>query len=141
MKQFGRIEMRLELEAPPERVWRALTDARELSQWFPDDGAELEARDGGAGWFTWKGHGRFAVAIEIFDPPRRLSWRWARKAGTPLSEGPSTLVEWTLTPRPGGGTVLELRESGFADAKHLEDNTGGWKHELGQLVEHLRQAA
>lgn len=141
MTNLPPIETNLELEALPDRVWRALTDASELSQWFPDDGAKLDALPGGAGYFAWKGHGKFAVAIEAFEPPRRLAWRWARTADTPVDQGLSTLVEWTLTPRDGGGTLLALRESGFTDEKHHADNTGGWKHELGELVAYLAKAA
>jgi len=29
-----RIEKRIELKAPPARVWRALTDHREFGEWF-----------------------------------------------------------------------------------------------------------
>ena len=30
----NRIEKRIELKAPPARVWRALTDYREFGEWF-----------------------------------------------------------------------------------------------------------
>ena len=30
----NRIEKRIELDAPPSRVWRALTDHREFGEWF-----------------------------------------------------------------------------------------------------------
>jgi uncharacterized protein YndB with AHSA1/START domain len=30
----NRIEKRIELDAPPSRVWRALTDRREFGEWF-----------------------------------------------------------------------------------------------------------
>jgi uncharacterized protein YndB with AHSA1/START domain len=30
----NRIEKRVEIDAPPSRVWRALTDHREFGEWF-----------------------------------------------------------------------------------------------------------
>ncbi len=128
----GTIEKRLELSASPERVWKAITDPAEIARWFGDS-AELDLRPGGDGVFGWDKHGDFAVRIEVFEPPRRLSWRWAREPGTAIDDGVSTLVEWMLTPRADGGTTLELRESGFQEQKHLEGNTTGWDAELGEL--------
>ena len=122
------IERRLELTAPPERVWRAITDPQEIAQWF-GQGAELELRAGGPGHFEWDSHGRFAVRVEAFEPPTRLVWRWMHEAGAPFDEGASTLVEWALTPRGGGGTILDVRESDF--------KTEGWAAELAELVAFL----
>ena len=38
-----------------------------------------------------------------------------------------------LTPLENGGTLLELRESGFKTEEHVKDNTGGWDSELEDL--------
>lgn len=130
------IERRLELTAPPERVWAALTDPVEIAQWFGDS-AELDLRPGGHGYFGWTTHGRFAARVETVEPPSRLAWRWMHAPGADFDEAASTLVEWVLTPRDGGGTILEVRESGFKTEAHLEENTGGWKAELADLTAHL----
>ncbi|HET7727420.1 MAG TPA: SRPBCC domain-containing protein [Candidatus Limnocylindrales bacterium] len=127
------IERRLELHAAPERVWRALTDPDELSAWFGQR-AHLEPRAGGDAWFEWDGHGRFNARVEVFEPPRRLHFRWGSGGGLPVDAGPTTLVEFELAPRPGGGTVLRLRESGFRREDSRWDNTGGWLHELAELA-------
>ncbi len=126
------IERTLELNASPERVWRALTEPEELAAWFGDS-AELELRPGGGGGFGWETHGRFAVRVEVVEPPRRLAWRWARTPDRPLEDGPSTLVEWELVPREDGGTTLKLRESGFVSDEHREENVQGWTSELAEL--------
>jgi len=135
-----RIEKRLEFAASPERVWKAISDPTEIAQWFGDR-AELDLRPGGEGCFIWDKHGHFAVRVEVVEPPHRLSWRWARKPNVAIDEGESTLVEWVLRERPGGGTVLELRESGFTEDKHLEDNTSGWDSELSELSELLTRVS
>ncbi len=133
------IERTLELDAALEDVWRALTDPTELSGWFGDT-TELNPRVGADGWFGWRQHGRFAVRVEVFEPPRRFSWRWVHEPEKTVDEAPSTLVEWTLTARDDGGTSLHLRESGFRTEEHQKDNEGGWTQELGELVEHLKAA-
>ena len=132
----GEIMRTLELEAEPERVWRALTEPAELSAWF-GHAAELDPRPGGAGWFEWPKDGRFLCRVEEVEPPRRLAWRWARDRDTAVDAGPSTLVEWTLEPRPGGGTRLRLRESGFLTEAWWKENSEGWDAELGELAAHL----
>lgn len=130
------IEKTLELEAPPDKVWRALTDPKELGSWFPDR-ADLEPGSGNAGHFVWEKHGGYAVQMEVFEPISRLAWRWADESGKPLQQTTSTLVEWELLPRDDGGTTLKLRESGFRDEKGYRENVEGWDQELGELVEYL----
>jgi hypothetical protein len=44
-------------------------------------------------------------------------------------------VEWTLTSREGGGTTLQLRETGFLTDLHHSQNNGGWDEELAELRE------
>jgi uncharacterized protein YndB with AHSA1/START domain len=124
----------LKLKAAPETVWKALTESEELGRWFPDAGAKLDLRPGGRGWFGWEHYGRFAVRVESVEPQSRISWRWARQPDTPIENGPSTLVEWKLTPTDNGGTLLELRESGFEKPKDREENEEGWTAELKELV-------
>ena len=128
------IERTLDLQAPPERVWRALTD--ELGDWFgmPRD---LAFETGSTGWLDFSERGRFACRIEAVERGRGLAWRAAMEPGLSIDEARTTLVEWRLEPGRNGGTVLRLRESGFADERALDGNTGGWFEELGDLREHL----
>lgn len=129
------VEKTLELEASPERVWKALTDPAELGAWFPE---RVEGLDGTPdGWLAWDAHGRFAVRVLESERPRRLVWRWARESDTALEDGPTTTVEWTLRPMASGGTRLHLRESGFLTREARAQNDGGWDHELGELIEYL----
>lgn len=126
------IEKTMEFDASPERVWRAITDPAELSQWFGDD-TRLDLRPGSDGAMIWDEHGSFAVRVEVVDPPHRFSWRWVHQPDVDFDDAPSTLVEWSLTPRKGGGTILRLRESGFRTDLHQQQNTEGWSEELGEL--------
>ena len=131
------IEKRLEFDAEPERVWRALTDGAELAQWFPDAGA-FDMAPGAEGAFTWAKHGSHAARVEAFEPPTYLAWRWVKRPEMDLETGETTLVEFRLGPRDGGGTVLDLRESGFLREQDRQENDGGWKSELGELTQYLQ---
>lgn len=126
------IERTLDLFAPPERVWRALTDQDELVRWFGDR-ADFKPEVGYEGWMEWDGHGHFPMLVEDVDPPRRLAVRWRNEPGEVLGDD-ATLVEWTLSPLPDGGTRLHLRESGFKEPVGRAGNAAGWLHELGELV-------
>lgn len=128
------IERTVELRAEPDRVWKAITDPDELSSWFGDR-TELTLLPGSDGAMIWAQHGRFAVRVEEVDPPTRLVWSWVHEPDVPFDEAPSTRVEWTLTPRDGGGTTLHLRESGFLTDVHFRQNTEGWTEELAELIE------
>ena len=117
------------------RVWRAISDPAELAQWFPNRSADWKLTPGHMRSFGWDdGHGgveTFPVRVEMVDPPTYLSWSWGHESTTEAV----TLVEWTLSARPDGGTTLHIRESGFAEERHRMDNTEGWDEETAQLVE------
>ena len=131
------INRTIELDASPARVWVALADPDELASWFPDRVDGLAPEEGATGWLVWDNHGRYAIAIEWLDAGRRLVWRWAREPETPLEGGYNTTVEWTLTERAGGGTILHLIERGFRTESDRQDNVGGWEHELAELADYL----
>jgi hypothetical protein len=76
-----RIDRAIEINAPPERVWRALTDSAELSAWFKVE-IEGDIAAGNELWFTstmpgYEGH-RVPVRIVELTPPRQKSARGTR---------------------------------------------------------------
>jgi len=104
------VEHEMEYPHPAEKVWRALTEAEHIAQWFPSQwgqttvdfkaevGAvfrlEAEKKRG------WRGH----VTGEILevDAPRRLVFTWI---GSPQEDASPTRVEWTLEPTATGTRV------------------------------------
>jgi uncharacterized protein YndB with AHSA1/START domain len=73
-------EGRIELDAPIEAVWKALTDARELERWFPLD-ARVEPGGGGTIWMSWRNEYEGEQKILSWDPPRHLTTTWEMHAG------------------------------------------------------------
>lgn len=125
------IERTLELRASPERVWSALVDKEQLERWWGGGAGAIEPDT--ESWFDWPDEGRFAYRVEAFEPLERLTYRWARDPDVAIDAGLSTLVEFTLERRHDGGTTLHLRESGFNDERHHDENVEGWAEELEKL--------
>jgi uncharacterized protein YndB with AHSA1/START domain len=147
-----RIERELVLPAPLARVWAALTEPAGLSAWFGTR-ATVDLRPGGSLAFIWDEHGterhRSRGEVETVEPPYRFVFRWQPFAGyetAPLSESPTTRVEFTLEEHPQG-TLLRVVESGFASlppelrGTSFERNTRGWQIELGELAAYIAALA
>jgi uncharacterized protein YndB with AHSA1/START domain len=148
--ETDRIERSIVIKAPRERVWRALSNADEFSQWFGVDlqGQAFAPGKRARGQITHCGHEHvwFDVVIEHIEPPRVLSYRWHPYAVDPSvdyeSEQP-TLVTFTLKDLPGEGTLLTVVESGFDNVpphRRLEAfrmNDRGWEAQLGNVARHV----
>ena len=74
-----RIEKRMELKAPVSRVWRALTDYREFSEWFRVklEGPFVPGKKTG-GQITYPGyeHLSWEVLVQELEPERLFSFTW-----------------------------------------------------------------
>lgn len=57
----------------PERVWRAITNERELTEWMRYS-VQFEARAGGRVQFFGDGAERIDGKVFVFDPPRTLAF-------------------------------------------------------------------
>jgi uncharacterized protein YndB with AHSA1/START domain len=146
-----RIDRTIDIEAPPERVWRALTTESELSTWFQVT-IEGAIRAGSGAWMTSvhpEHQGvRFRVEVRELTPPRRLVWQWHPgevDPGIDYSRQPMTTVTFELEPS-ARGTRLRLSETGFDEialerrAKAYQDNSQGWTEVLGWLQRYVEAA-
>lgn len=136
------------IEAPIERVWRAIADHREFGAWFKVAlDQPFAAGEASTGHITHPGyeHIRWNAEIVAIEPPRRLALRWHPYAIDPdvdYSHEPTTLVEFTLSERDGG-TEVEVVESGFAALpatrrdQAFRMNAQGWEQQLINVRQHL----
>ena len=100
--------------APIERVWRAVTTAEELNIWlYPI--SRVEPRLGGRVSFTWgrPEHDPQVGEITVFEPPRRLRFRW-RGLGQE-EHGAGGYIEFALEAVDGGTrfTFIDRYDPGF----------------------------
>jgi uncharacterized protein YndB with AHSA1/START domain len=158
-----RIEKRVFLRAPQERVWQAISDASQFGSWFGvefDDafapGAHLIGRikpttaDPEVAKLQEKYTGMpMGVFIEQIEPMQLFSFRWhpfAIESDVDYSSEPMTLVTFTLESAEGG-TMLTIVESGFdsipiarrADA--FEANDEGWDLQAQMIAQYLSPRA
>jgi uncharacterized protein YndB with AHSA1/START domain len=124
------------LAAPPERIWRALTDPAALAAWFWPASfgttTEVDLRLGGRYRIDGVNAG-MAVSgayLEV-DPPERLvfTWRWD-------GEEVETVVTITLA-RSGEGTELLLLHDEFPDGEARDRHAQGWSDCLDRLPRYL----
>ena len=146
-KEMGKeIRKTVMINAPSDAVFRALTDDKELVQWFPNQGATLDVRVGGKLEFRFlrpdgEKHAFHGKILEII-PGKKLSYSW-NNLHEPMSD--NEIITWTLEPVDGGRTRVTLLHTGLKESK--EDVAGGWSYEagwiffLGQLVEHCNGPA
>ena len=143
-----KIERDLFLPVSLEKVWQAISTPTGLSNWFSDQ-VRFTQIVGETIKFVWDEYGTVYGRIEQIDPPTTFAYRW-RAHGIPetepLQNNNSSLVTFSLT-EVEGGTQLQVVETGFAGldtAVHeasYQENVGGWRTELQELVDYLTEAA
>lgn len=140
----------IDTAAPPDRVFQALTDSKQLARWFTDASCpvkswHMDARQGGRysyatekGNFEINGVSEFECHGEIieFDPPRLLAYTWI--GNWHADKQRTTIVRWELTPS-GTGTHVKVTHSGLAQEQTAREGyRGGWSgvmEKLKQFVE------
>lgn len=156
--QTDRIRKTTILRAPLERVWHAISDARQFGAWFGAEfdgpfvpGAQLSGRirptqvDAEVAKMQEPHSGKpFEIVVERIEPMRLLSFRWHPYAveEKDYASEPMTLVEFELAPTPDG-TRLTITESGFEQvplerrAQAFTSNQEGWEHQLLLVAKYL----
>jgi uncharacterized protein YndB with AHSA1/START domain len=149
--EHDRIEKQIELKAPVERVWRALTDYKEFGEWFRVklDGPFKVGRES-TGFITWPGyeHLKWTAVVRAMEPETLFSFTWHPYSVDPkvdYSREEPTLVEFRLAPA-GAGTSLTLIESGFSKvpahrrAEAFLRNDGGWTQQMKNIESYVSGA-
>jgi uncharacterized protein YndB with AHSA1/START domain len=126
----------IDIQAPLEKVWSAVTEPEHISRWFGR--TVLEGTGAGArGTMFFEGYDPIPLLVEEVLPPSSVTYRWGE-------EETSTVFTFTLAPH-GGGTRLTVVETGFertaAPAENLADHATGWVSELDKLVALLEAEA
>lgn len=144
--------------APPERVFEAITDPRQMQLWWGQKDLyritewKNDLRKGG----QWSSVGTgvdgksFRVDGEYLeiDPPRLLVHTWIASFSNSLK----TVVRWELEPREvhslqgrgphkaGTGTMVKVRHEGFTGAPEAAAAHGqGWTRVLGWMQAYVEE--
>ncbi len=121
--RLARVDLERRLEQTPQRVWKALTNAKEVSAWmkFP---VKMNAETGGTIFVDFGGRGSMDGVICTFEAPRAFGWVWG-----------DSLVRWEIE-REGTGVRVRFAHIGMKP-ELLAGLTAGWQRFLDQLETHL----
>lgn len=133
----------IEIAAPPERVWEAISDPRRLVQWWEEppvsriESWQHELRVGGGLSVRWKGsEGKVYLLKGTFleiDPPRTLAYTWEGNWVEPAT----SQVRWELQ-ATSGGTLVKVTHSGLRGyPEAIKDYSGGWPGVMRRLRGHV----
>lgn len=111
------------LDADPEAVWEALTDATLLREWLAPE-VELDPREGGELVCRFAGGEERRGEVALVEEAERLAFRWRRE------EGGESWVEWTLD-AVADGTRLTVIETASPAGPMLA--AAGWAPRLSSL--------
>jgi uncharacterized protein YndB with AHSA1/START domain len=134
------IKKEIVINSPVERVFSALIDPGQLTQWFPDV-VMIEPKLGGKVSFRFlkentkedNDHEIVGTIISII-PNKELSYTWNFITKPEYHKG--TIVTWNVDKIESNKTKLTLIHSGFTkeDTLQYEDHSKGWTWHISRLV-------
>ena len=131
------IKKELVIKSPPSRVFKAITDPKQLTQWFPDV-ASLEPKVGGKISFRFSESNSKTISdnqiiegeiIEL-EKNKRLVYTWGHPND---SKFPLTQVTWNLESIGIGMTKVTITHAGFIDENILQSYNDVWSWFIGRL--------
>ena len=140
------VKLSSSVQAPPQRVFEAMTDPNQVADWWGPEGFTCPEVI-----FDVSVGGAYRIAMqppegELFhlvgeyvevSPPSRLAYtfRWE----PPDPDDQETLARLTLRER-GGATEIELTHGPFATEARRELHEAGWTDTLARLARHLTRS-
>ncbi|MEY7975181.1 SRPBCC family protein [Streptomyces pilosus] len=119
-----------------DKVWLAVTDPQQLSQWYPFRVTGLEPRTGGRMTFD-DGEGTiYSATVTDFDPPRLFAFDEHDPDGKEREFDDHLRFEL----RDEGGSCLLVFTHVMADPAIADSAGGGWQSSLDQLATQLDTA-
>lgn len=122
-------DIEIEIDAPADLVWKALTDADWLTRWFAPN-ARVTPGENGSVWLSWGPGMEGEARIVTWEPGRRFAWLEQENSSHPR------VVDCLIETRDGR-TVLRLVNSGFGEGADFdgeyESTHGGWHTFLAMM--------
>jgi uncharacterized protein YndB with AHSA1/START domain len=131
-QQNRKIDVSIEVDATDEALWRAVSTAEGLTQWFPPFARVTDPGVGGKIWLSWGEGMEYEGRIEVWEPNRMLR----------VSEPTGMVVDYIIT-KSGSGAVMRVVQSGFGVGETWDDIfdgvEGGWTYFLCNLKHYLER--
>ena len=128
------IDLSVEIAAPPEAVWEAISDGDRLASWFAPF-ASVEPGEGGSVTVAWEEGSEWPSRIAVWQPNRHL--RLIDELPEDAAHtGAEMALDYRLEARDGT-TVLHLVNSGLSAGEDWDEAfymmTNGWRFFLWNL--------
>ncbi len=131
---------RVDILAPTERVWAALTTTEALQRWMSPD-SRIKAQQGGSLLANLDRRKAFSAHVDVFDPPRRVRLVHLHPDDLPLFDG--AIVDDVLIEARSADTIVRVLGSGFPRAAEFGDfymrRQLGWRQALARLKVYLEK--
>jgi uncharacterized protein YndB with AHSA1/START domain len=129
-------EHEIEIDAPVEAVWRAITDPDEIVRWFCEN-ARVTPGTGGTFWVSWGQGQEGECAIEVWEPNKRVRLRQLPHdsvSGSPYNTETAALspiINEYILESVGDKTVLRVVHSGILASEdwdaYYDGTIRGWQ--------------
>jgi uncharacterized protein YndB with AHSA1/START domain len=136
------VERSVWIAATRERVWRAITDANQINQWWGgDDHWEIPALQVGATITFGHGDDRMIATLAVVDPPRQLTINWPPQ---PQYHAVAMSTSYRLDEEEGGTRVVVI-ETGFEAlpddirAQRFDSTAQGYETVLADLKAYVER--
>ena len=144
----GNLEIRksIIIEAPPEVVFKAISNPKELTRWFPDEAIMEPKVEALVRFVTLKEiHPEWNLdkdyimegTVKEFVPNKRLSYTWKYND---IPDFPETTVVWELEQIDSNKTKVNLTHLGFTGKEtgmtSLESHDQGWTEVMTKLAKY-----
>lgn len=141
--QTRQFETQIDIQAPRDAVWEAISTDAGLRRWFAPV-ASADPQVGGEIVWKWDEHHRWPQRIEILEPGARLRTRYDSQVDDGTGGKKPLFIDFLLEGE-GGMTTLRLVQSGFGPEAGFDSEydgiSRGWPVELRSLRLYLEQHA
>lgn len=139
MSETKSVIVERDFAAPPEKLWRALTQPHLIAEWLMQN--DFQPVVGHRFHLTGEWGGVLDCAVLAIEKGRVLSYTWDHAHADPAYNLKS-VVTFTLTPA-GDGTHLRMEQAGFAPGQPQAYGGAkvGWQQFFGKLEQLLVRGA
>jgi len=133
------LELTVDIDAPIEAAWKALTEGPGLANWFAPEGVVTKPGTGGEVTVKWSEAMAFTVKVDAWEPGKHV--RWLDESGF-MGPGTAIASDYYLSTE-GGKTRVRVVQSGFGESEgwdaFFEGTEIGWTYFLYNLRVYLEK--
>jgi uncharacterized protein YndB with AHSA1/START domain len=127
------LELQVDVDAPVEAAWKALTEGEGLANWFAPIARVSQPGPGGEVTLGWSEEMTFTSQVDAWEPGKLVRWR------SDGIMGPGTVLMTEFQVQAAGGkTRVRLVQSGFGESEGWDDLFEGTKTGWSYFLQNLR---